>query len=197
MYSCATSYIAPDLFRGIVEYVAIVDLRDLSRASPIFDALICKVVPKIVYHGNSYIVVKDADIVIKDSTGTINVLQSTDYGYIGSNGYKYHIHNIVFEDHNDPDKKYVKDIYTGLYVHLSEDEITIYRGIPGINLYGEYDVSVFLDKMCYISFDVHIDMNTRYIMSTFYDVVNNYHYIYIVSFKVIVANNKWHKTHEN
>ena len=62
-----TNFIAQDLFQTIVDYVPIDHLYDLSRASPIFDPLICKTGIKIMYYdpkmGHGYVLGQDDRII--------------------------------------------------------------------------------------------------------------------------------------
>lgn len=44
--------IVQDLWRDIVGYVPLADLRDLSRASPLFDVVICVLGIKVIYDNN-------------------------------------------------------------------------------------------------------------------------------------------------
>lgn len=68
--------IAIDLYRVIIEYIAIEDLQYLCTASPIFDEVICKMGIKIFFYGEDYWALTEEHVIIKAKSGKKFLLQS-------------------------------------------------------------------------------------------------------------------------
>lgn len=74
--------IARDLWHDLIAYVPLVDLRDLSRASPLFDKVICSI-GRRVFYGNKYIVqLNDKHTVIVMHSGKKYVLLRDNFPFI-------------------------------------------------------------------------------------------------------------------
>lgn len=80
--------IAQDLYQDIIKYIPIVDLRDLSRAHPIFDEVIYKMGFKIFYddHNDPYWnILCDGHTIIVDELGKKHLLFSLDERFVHVN----------------------------------------------------------------------------------------------------------------
>lgn len=191
------SYIAPDLFRAIIEYIPILDLRDLSRASPIFDAVICKALPKIVYHGNQYFLAANGLIIIKDSTGIVRSLKETDSSYRDDNK-TYHHYMVLFMNDTVPGKKYTKDILANYCAIINKTAIRICKPTNVRDVLSSDDtMSVYFDKFPGLPWNGHIDIINKYLVDKLYNVTERHHHIYLVGFRVITVNDDWYKPREN
>lgn len=137
--------IAWDLVRSIIEWLPRSDLRDLSRASPIFDQEIYCMGIKMIYLKNGkYIIPENDKVIFVTKIGQLFVLKSS---YIAD------ARTIKFAENPDHQKKYLKDPETGFAMYYDRGNILLY--------YCDEDTCNKLQSCLSCNYTVKISCNKR------------------------------------
>lgn len=162
--------IVQDLYRSIIEYVSLVDLKYLSSVSPVFDAEICKAGIRVFYENNNDIRSAydlSGRILIKLNSGKRFVLES----YNGSHKFVNDIGSVIVEDikyiPGDVNCNFAKPLNSfphydrkhNVVVHKSPRAIYIQKNCGSIKLSRSSNISyVISDKPNLIDFNTSIAM---------------------------------------
>lgn len=202
-----TNNIHPDLYRTIVEFVGPKHLRDLSRASPIFDQVICNMGLRVIYDYTKTVVLDDHHIVIRTTGGILRVLQKNGSMYKSTRKSKYHCSTIQFDGPVDYSKKYCRTADNKIWLCIGQDEHTNVIMNTDVK-YPDFDDAKLTVSFREVShrFDyLTIDIESEWIMSYSYDYSNiheynhgyeydnnirEYNYVF-TKFKVIFKDGRW------
>lgn len=85
------NYICPDLFKSIVEFVPLADLKYLSKASPIFDNVIANTIKVGIVYGRKNVIIlrPKKDIVIRTAGNVLRIMWPHRDRYINNRKVNY------------------------------------------------------------------------------------------------------------
>lgn len=191
-----TNYICSDLYKTIIEFVPLADLKYLHAASPIFDKLIKETEVDIVY-GYKYpmILRPEKDIVIRTAGNVLRVI------WPGYNRYKStkkvtYLH--CTNEHNaivGLAKKYTKANSDTVWIKMIGSLYTIVEKPPKkIHTQPFRDISTLVSvSFCEISHKslVYIDMNNNYLVQDTQCSAICQRKIVVTEFKVLYEGGQW------
>lgn len=179
--------VSQDLYRTIIEFVPIVDLRTLSKASAVFDTEICKMGIKIFYDKGLWYHLDHNDIIIQLTSGKKYMLRS----YANSN--MYNILGTSCAVGNENIRYGPKESDTDIIYYDNKSRIATFSSINYINILQDCDptkahrfanISIGLDRpFNYIDFNTSIAMY-RMRMATWITIM-------FEEFTVLFRNGQW------